>query len=133
VSLRKNQLMDDVDRHVGQRLRRRRIMLGLTQHDLAARLGVTYQQFHKYEQGINRMAASRLYEVAGLLHTPINYFFEHFGDPAEAERTPRERMALELSRAFNEINEPEHQNALMELARVLAEGVEPDGRGRRGN
>jgi transcriptional regulator with XRE-family HTH domain len=131
VASRKNQQMDQIGRHIGHRLRRRRIMLGLTQHDLAARLGITYQQFHKYEQGINRLSASRLFEVASLLHTPINYFFEQFGEPAEAERSPRERMALELSRAFNEISAPEHQRVLMELARVLASGEETDGRGRR--
>ena len=58
--------VQDVDRHVGARMRARRIMLGLTQQQLADLIGVTYQQAHKYEKGINRMATGRLYKVAHL-------------------------------------------------------------------
>src|ERR1700720_2722993 len=57
----------DVDRHVGARVRERRIMLGLTQQQLADLIGVTYQQAHKYERGINRVSAGRLYEIAQVL------------------------------------------------------------------
>ena len=57
----------ELDRHVGARMRARRIMLGLTQQQLAERIGITYQQAHKYEKGINRMAASRLYKTAQVL------------------------------------------------------------------
>ena len=66
----------DIDRHVGARVRERRIMLGLTQQQLADLIGVTYQQAHKYERGINRVSAGRLYEIAQVLSVPIGYFFE---------------------------------------------------------
>src|SRR5271167_3595486 len=66
----------DIDRHVGARVRERRIMLGLTQQQLADLIGVTYQQAHKYERGINRVSAGRLYEIAQVLSVPIGYFFD---------------------------------------------------------
>src|SRR5271169_6104238 len=65
----------DIDRHVGARVRERRIMLGLTQQQLADLIGVTYQQAHKYERGINRVSAGRLFEVAQVLSVPVSYFF----------------------------------------------------------
>ncbi len=57
----------DIDRHVGGRMRERRIMLGLTQQEMAELIGVTYQQAHKYEKGINRIAAGRLHHIARAL------------------------------------------------------------------
>jgi transcriptional regulator with XRE-family HTH domain len=66
----------DVDRYVGARIRERRILLGLTQQQLAELIGVTYQQAHKYEKGINRVAAGRLYEVARVLGVDPGYFYE---------------------------------------------------------
>jgi transcriptional regulator with XRE-family HTH domain len=66
----------EIDNHVGARIRERRILLGLTQQKLAEMIGVTYQQAHKYEHGINRLSAGRLYELAGALGVPITYFFE---------------------------------------------------------
>src|SRR6185437_9697247 len=65
----------DIDRHVGARIRERRIMLGLTQQQLADLIGVTYQQAHKYERGINRVSAGRLFEIARVLSVPVSYFF----------------------------------------------------------
>src|SRR5438876_11586473 len=58
-----------IDRHVGARVRERRIMLGLTQQQLADLIGVTYQQAHKYERGINRVSAGRLFEIAQVLRS----------------------------------------------------------------
>ena len=69
----------DVDRHVGARMRERRIMLGLTQQQMAELIGVTYQQAHKYEKGINRIAAGRLYHMAQALGVEVGYFFEGLG------------------------------------------------------
>src|SRR5487761_1058221 len=90
----------DIDRHVGARIRERRIMLGLTQQQLADLIGVTYQQAHKYERGINRVSAGRLYEVAQVLGVPVGYFFDGLqDDPARTVGT-RERMCLELARNF---------------------------------
>jgi transcriptional regulator with XRE-family HTH domain len=110
----------DVDRHVGARIRERRIMLGLTQQQLADLIGVTYQQAHKYERGINRVSAGRLFEVAQVLSVPVTYFFDGLAHEAERGITPRERMCLELARNFAQIPNERHQEALSQLARALA-------------
>lgn len=66
----------DIDLHIGARMRQRRIKLGLTQQQMAELIGVTYQQAHKYEKGVNRLAAARLYQIACALGVDISYFFE---------------------------------------------------------
>src|SRR5690242_5585321 len=71
VSRRAGGRTQDIDRHVGARVRERRIMMGLTQQQLADLIGVTYQQAHKYERGINRVSAGRLYEIAQVLTVPV--------------------------------------------------------------
>lgn len=65
-----------VDKHVGEKVRLRRLALGLTQSDLAKTLGLTFQQVQKYEKGTNRVSASKLFETARGLHVPIAFFFE---------------------------------------------------------
>src|SRR6516165_3662251 len=110
----------DVDRYVGARIRERRIMLGLTQQQLADLIGVTYQQAHKYERGINRVSAGRLFEVAHVLSVPVSYFFDGLEQDNERGISPRERMCLELARNFGQIPNERHQEALSQLARVLA-------------
>jgi len=110
----------DVDRHVGARVRERRIMLGFTQQQLADLIGVTYQQAHKYERGINRISAGRLYEIAHVLSVPVNHFFEGIDGERTRSISPRERMCLELARNFAQIPNERHQEALSQLARVLA-------------
>src|SRR5271163_2431875 len=109
-----------IDDFVGGRIRERRIMLGLTQQQLAEMIGVTYQQAHKYERGINRISAGRLFEIAHVLSVPINYFFEGLDGEASRSASPRERMCLELARNFAQIPNERHQEALSQLARVLA-------------
>jgi transcriptional regulator with XRE-family HTH domain len=110
----------DIDRHVGARVRERRIMLGLTQQQLADLIGVTYQQAHKYERGINRVSAGRLYEISQVLSVPVGYFFEGLEKKDVRAISPRERMCLELARNFAQIPNERHQEALSQLARVLA-------------
>jgi transcriptional regulator with XRE-family HTH domain len=110
----------DIDRHVGARIRERRIMLGLTQQQLADLIGVTYQQAHKYERAINRVSAGRLFEIAHVLSVPVSYFFDGLEQDAERAVSPRERMCLELARNFAQIPNERHQEALSQLARVLA-------------
>jgi transcriptional regulator with XRE-family HTH domain len=110
----------DIDRHVGARIRERRIMLGLTQQQLADLIGVTYQQAHKYERGINRVSAGRLFEVAQVLGVPVSYFFDGLEQGSERGISPRERMCLELARNFAQIPNERHQEALSQLARALA-------------
>jgi transcriptional regulator with XRE-family HTH domain len=110
----------DIDRHVGNRVRERRIMLGLTQQQLADLIGVTYQQAHKYERAINRVSAGRLFEIAQVLSVPVSYFFDGLAEDHERTITARERMCLELSRNFAQIPNERHQEALSQLARALA-------------
>src|ERR1700733_9102277 len=84
----------EIDRNVGARVRERRIMLGLTQQQLADLIGVTYQQAHKYERGINRVSAGRLYEIAQVLSVPVGYFFDGLQTQYTRTVSPRERMCL---------------------------------------
>ena len=73
-----------VDVFVGQRLRQRRISLGITQEDMANALGLSFQQVQKYEKGTNRVSASRLYELAQVLDVPVQFFFDGAGNDEEA-------------------------------------------------
>jgi transcriptional regulator with XRE-family HTH domain len=117
----------DVDRFVSLRIRQRRIMLGLTQQQMAELIGVTYQQAHKYETGINRISAGRLYQIARALGVEISYFFEDVdpGNNAAAARVqelmPQQRMLLELARNFAGIRSRKHQEAICHLARALSD------------
>ncbi len=119
-SRRSTSRTQDIDRYVGARIRERRIMLGLTQQQLADLIGVTYQQAHKYERGINRVSAGRLFEVSQVLSVPVSYFFDGLEQENERSISPRERMCLELARNFAQIPNERHQEALSQLARVLA-------------
>jgi transcriptional regulator with XRE-family HTH domain len=116
----------EIDDHVGQRIRERRIMLGLTQQQLAEMIGVTYQQAHKYERGINRVSAGRLFEIARVLSVPIGYFYEGIGEAGPRQVSHRERMMLEIARNFAEIHNERHQEAVSNLARALAQS-DPSG------
>ena len=115
-----------IDRHVGARIRERRILLGLTQQQLAELIGVTYQQAHKYERGVNRVSAGRLFQIAKVLSVPMSYFYEGVGEGEPRPINPRERMVLEIARNFTGIANERHQEALSQLARALAaEDTEP--------
>jgi transcriptional regulator with XRE-family HTH domain len=81
------------DKHVGSRVRLRRVMLNLNQTDLASRLGLSYQQVQKYEAGTNRIGASRLQQISHILQVPVAFFFE--GAPGLAQsRTRRKERPL---------------------------------------
>jgi transcriptional regulator with XRE-family HTH domain len=110
------------DRYVGARIRERRVMLGLSQQQLANMIGVTYQQAHKYERGLNRISAGRLYEIAQVLSVPISWFFDGLAEheTTEPALSPRQRMGLELARNFAAIDNEKHQEALSQMARALA-------------
>jgi transcriptional regulator with XRE-family HTH domain len=110
----------DVDRHVGARMRERRIMLGLTQQQLADQIGVALQQAHKYERGMNRMAASRLYKAAQVLGVGVSYFFEELHDGGRTFRAPpQQRLLAGLMHSLTTAR-PEHQQAICSLVRTLA-------------
>lgn len=115
----------DVDLHVSQRIRQRRITLGLTQQQMADLIGVTYQQAHKYETGVNRISAGRLYHIARALGVDVNYFFEGLDtdEPqhvVERRLLPQQRLLLDLARNFVNISNRKHQEAICNLARALA-------------
>ena len=77
-----------VDVHVGNRIRLRRTLLGLSQEKLASMLGLTFQQVQKYERGMNRVGASRLWDISKVLEVPINFFYEDM-DKSVANQSPR--------------------------------------------
>jgi DNA-binding XRE family transcriptional regulator len=97
-------MVNPVDKHVGLRVRRRRIELGMTQETLAGELGLTSQQVQKYEKGTNRMAASRLHDVSKVLDVPVAFFFEDLTDarPVAAPVAPprRARVVAETEQAM---------------------------------
>ena len=120
-----------VDIYVGQRLRLRRSMLGMSQEQLGNATGITFQQVQKYERGINRMGASRLYDFSKILSTPISYFFEGFSDsnkmavaesgaPAYEVEAMTGKDTMALVRAFSEIKSPKVRRQVLQLARSLA-------------
>ena len=94
--------------------------MGLSQQQMADIIGVTYQQAHKYEHGINRVSAGRLCEIAQALNVPVNYFFDGIENATDTTVVPRQRMCLEMVRNFSIISNERHQEALSEMARALA-------------
>jgi len=122
-----------VDIHVGGRLRQRRMLLGISQEQLAEMLGLTFQQVQKYERGTNRISASRLFQLARTLDTPITWFFEDMDqeqaneqpEPAAAgtdETDPMSRReTLELVRVYSRIDDRKLRKKLYEMAKALAE------------
>ena len=120
VRPKRGQSTGAIDNHVGGRIRERRIMLGLTQQQLAEMIGVTYQQAHKYERGIDRVSAGRLFEIARALSAPITYFYDGLGEEGPRQIMPHQRMQLEIARNFAEIRNEKHQEAVSQLARALA-------------
>lgn len=123
-----------VDLHVGARIRMRRKTMGLSQERLAESLSLTFQQVQKYERGANRVSASKLYEIARSLRSPINYFFDGLADTVdplpegvadqdasafvhELVMTPE---GMELAALFPRIAK-RGRKLVLDLARVLAE------------
>lgn len=117
-----------VDRHVGLRIRMRRKEMGVSQERLAESLGITFQQVQKYERGANRVSASKLWEIAAALKTPVAYFYDGLGDQdaIAAQRDATQEFMLssegmELMAAFPRIAEPAIRRKIVELVRVVAE------------
>lgn len=110
-----------IDQLVGQRIRLRRNMLGLTQEELADALGISYQQVQKYETAANRVSAGRLFEIAAKMDTPVAYFFEGIDKIAAGEApAPGSRMTIDLVRNFTLIENGPVRSALLGLIRDLA-------------
>ena len=118
-----------VDRHVGARIRLRRTLLGLSQAALGERIGITYQQVQKYENGRDRVSAGRLWQTAHALEVPTSYFFDEY--PGEKKiATPTDGRddigALTMMRAFMGIKSRQQRQALVALARAMAKAHNDD-------
>jgi len=116
-----------VDAHVGKRIRHRRWMLGMTQQQLADAVGIKFQQIQKYETGMNRVSASRLWEIATTLDVPIGHFFEGLDaagavEAAQQHDVLENKEALDLVRAYYSIPEQQRRR-LFDLARVLSDAA----------
>ena len=116
-----------VDAHVGKRIRHRRWMVGMTQQQLADCVGIKFQQIQKYETGMNRVSASRLWDIAEALGVSISFFFEGLegsGDQARQAEGDRitDKEALELVRSYYAIPEAQRRR-LFDLARVLSDAA----------
>lgn len=117
-----------VDVHVGKRIRHRRWLVGMTQQQLAEKVGIKFQQIQKYETGMNRVSASRLWDIASALSIAVSFFFEGL-DEEEASAAfesdvpndiLKDKEALELVRSYYAIPETQRRR-LFELARVLSD------------
>jgi transcriptional regulator with XRE-family HTH domain len=109
-------------------MRQRRIMLGLSQQQMAELIGVTYQQAHKYEKAMNRIAAGRLYTIAQALGVEVGYFFEGLETADRFVPSPQQRMLLDLVRNYLNIPIREHREAVLTLTRALAQATNEDDR-----
>jgi transcriptional regulator with XRE-family HTH domain len=121
-----------VDVHVGKRVRHRRWMVGMTQQQLGDMVGIKFQQIQKYETGMNRISASRLWDIAQALGVSISFFFEGFEEEQGKAREQRaqaeeargdllaDKEALELVRSYYAIPEAQRRR-LFDLARVLSD------------
>lgn len=119
-----------VDLHVGARIRMRRRILGVSQERLAEDLGLTFQQVQKYERGANRVSASKLYEIAKSLQSPVDYFFEGLEDTTSGGMAERGEPfvqdllmtseGLELATLFPRIDRQRVRRRILELVRSMA-------------
>lgn len=130
-----------VDKHVGSRVRMRRIMLGMSQDKLGEALGLTFQQVQKYEKGTNRMGASRLHQISEILQVPISFLFEGapgprlmaggFGEspsPAYVSDFLASSDGLALTRAFTRIADAKIRRSLVDLVEAIAAGEASESR-----
>ena len=121
-----------VDVHVGKRIRHRRWLVGMTQQQLAEKVGIKFQQIQKYETGMNRVSASRLWDIAASLSVPVSFFFEGLNEDQQQEQVAvqadvpmdllKDKEALELVRSYYSIPETQRRR-LFELARVLSDAA----------
>ena len=130
-----------VDVHVGARIRLRRTLLGMSQERLGDALGLTFQQVQKYERGVNRVGASRLFDLSRILDVPINFFYDNMPDAmspgstlpsrpatgfAESQEgfgsddTLSKRETLELVRAYYRITDPNIRKKMFDLMKSMA-------------
>ncbi len=114
----------EVDRLVGDRIRRRRILMGLTQDQLGESLGISYQQIQKYETGANRVSAGRLYLIASRLEVSPGWFFDPVKSDASSEdfdELGSSRLLMEFVRSFARIKDERLKGVLVSLVRAMAD------------
>ena len=124
-----------VDAHVGSRVRLRRMLLGMSQERLGESMGLTFQQVQKYEKGVNRIGASRLFQISKILDVPVQFFFEEapYNGDGNAVRGMAEpdseafileflnsREGLDLNRAFVKIGDAKVRKSVVDLVRALS-------------
>jgi len=124
---------DDIDLHLGKRLRRRRRLLGLTQQQLAGACGVRFQQIQKYECAANRMSAARLWQLAEVLEVPISYFYEGLtrdqreslerDSGASSTETLASKETQDLIHAYYQLGERPRRR-LLDLAKAMNGEIE---------
>ena len=111
-----------VDVEIGQRIRQRRVLMGLSQQKLADAMGLTFQQVQKYETGKNRISAGRLHDLAQILRVPVAYFFDGLGADL-TEGSPSDRFdraeTLKLIRAYWAIPDEGIRRQLLDFVRSL--------------
>jgi transcriptional regulator with XRE-family HTH domain len=127
-----------VDAHVGSRVRLRRMLLGMSQERLGESMGLTFQQVQKYEKGVNRIGASRLFQISKILDVPVQFFFEEAPYAGDGTKAPgmgepdseafileflNSREGLELNRAFVKIADPKVRRSVVDLVRSLTAGT----------
>lgn len=123
---------DYIDSHVGKRLKRRRILLGMSQQDLGDAVKVSIQQIQKYEKATNRIASGKLFSLAQLLQVPVTYFFDQddeqtnlgFAEEQAAfetnESQASERELITLVRSFNDMKDINLRKKVLDLVRTLS-------------
>ena len=115
-----------VDRHVGERIRLRRALVGMTQEDLARALGISYQQLQKYETAGNRVSAGRLYEIAQVLSVEMSYFFEDLeGEHSDSRKVLQvhggtQRSTIDIVQNFSKIQNPALKASIGGLVKSVA-------------
>jgi transcriptional regulator with XRE-family HTH domain len=123
-----NKKANPIDAQVGNRVRIRRMLIGMSQEKLGDLLGLTFQQVQKYEKGVNRIGAGRLFEIARILGVPIDFFYDGVAAPVEglANGTPpvmefvSSGEGLQLSLAFMKIKDPKVRKRVLDLVKSLA-------------
>lgn len=125
-----------IDKHVGSRVRMRRMMLGMSQEKLGDALGLTFQQVQKYEKGTNRIGASRLQQISLILQVPVSFFFEGAPTPPITgfEEAPSPSYVtdflattdgLSLTKAFMQIKSPKLRRRIVELVEEMSSDPAP--------
>jgi transcriptional regulator with XRE-family HTH domain len=132
---------NSIDKYVGTRLRQRRSLIGMSQEKLAEAVGITFQQIQKYENGANRISASRLFQLSKILDVPVGFFFENYSGRTKIpaaykglaegkqagiegqEDLMQRKETLELVRIYYSIRDPQLRKDLLKLVKGMAENL----------